>query len=294
MSSAGRGRPGAAWLFMSPALAVYGFFALLPVALALALGFCRWDGDQAGPALLGLGNYVEALTDGVFWRAVGNNLLLAGLSVVVQLPIALALAAALAGPVRGRWVFRTAYFAPMVLPTVVIAFFWRYFLLDPSDGLANGALRAVCLPGQNWLHQPGLAFAAVFSAISWRHVGFHTVILLAGVLSVPEERYEAAALDGAGVWGRFRHVTVPGVAPVLGLSALLAVVGSLRYFDLVYIITGGGPDHATELGATWIYAVGVDGRRAGYGCALAVLLLAVSLVAAALVFRARRRAEARP
>lgn len=284
---AGRERR-AAWLLLGPALAVYACFALLPILEAAGLSLFSWNQGQARPAWLGLGNYGEAFRDAVFWRAVMNNLLLAALSVAVQLPVALVLAAALAGPLRGRWLFRTAYFAPVVLPTVVIAIFWRFFLLDPEDGLANAALRLAGPRGADWLGDPGLAFAAVFSAVSWKYVGFHMVILLAGVLAIPGKLYEAARIDGAGVWGRFRHVTLPGVAPVLGVCALLAVIGSLKYFDLVYVMTRGGPDHATELGATWIYAVGVESRRVGYGCALAVLLLAVSLLAAALVMRARR------
>jgi raffinose/stachyose/melibiose transport system permease protein len=281
----------AAWLFLAPALVVYAGFALLPILEAGGLSLCSWNQGQARPSWLGPGNYAEAFSDGVFWRAVLNNLLLAALSVAVQLPVALALAAMLAAPLRGRWLFRTVYFAPMVLPTVVIAFFWRYFLLDPEDGLANAALRLAGAGGADWLGDPRLAFGAVFSAVSWKHIGFHTIILLAGVLAIPGGLYEAATIDGAGAWGRFRHVTLPGVAPVLGVCALLAVIGSLKYFDLVYVMTRGGPDHATELGATWVYAVGVEARRVGYGCALAVVLLVVSLLAAALVMKIRRGAQ---
>ncbi len=286
-------RSRSAWLFLAPALLVYGCFALLPMLEALGLSFFSWSCDSPDVRWLGAGNYVEAFGDSVFWKAIGNNLLLAALSVAVQLPIALLLAAILAGRVRGRWIFRTACFAPMVLPTVVIAFFWQYFLLDYDDGLANAAL-AVCRLGPvDWLGQGGNAFAAIFSAISWRFVGFHMVILLAGALAVPDELYEAAALDGAGAWGRFRHVTLPGVAPVLALSAMLSVVGSLKYFDLVYVMTKGGPDGATELGATYIYRVGIAGGRWSYSCAMAVVLLALSLVAAAVVLRVRRRVEIR-
>lgn len=293
MSLSGRRSPRAAWLFLAPALAVYVAFAVLPILEALRLSLFSWKSGAAGPVWQGLGNYFEALRDPVFWRAVVNNLILAGASVVVQLPIALTLAAVLAGRVRGRWIFRTAYFAPMVLPTVVIAVFWRTFLLDPVDGLANSFLEGLGAEGADWLGSPRLAFASVFSAISWRYIGFHMVILLAGVLAVPEELYEAASLDGAGAWGRFRHVTLPGVMPVLGISALLSVVGSLKYFDLIYIMTGGGPDHCTELGATYIYSKGIGEMRWGYGSALAVLMLALSLAAAAAVLSVRRRAEAR-
>jgi raffinose/stachyose/melibiose transport system permease protein len=282
-----------AWLFLAPALLVYGVFALLPIVESVGLSFTSWDSQSTQISLLGAGNYLEAFGDGVFWKAISNNLLLAALSVIVQLPIALLLAAMLGGRLRGRWIFRTAYFAPMVVPTVVIAFFWRYFLLDYDQGLVNAAL-AICGLGRvGWLGSAGDAWPAIFSAISWRYIGFHMVVLLAGVLAVPDELYEAAALDGAGVWGRFRHVTLPGVAPVLAISTMLSVVGSLKYFDLVYIMTKGGPDHATELGATYIYNLGIEGGRWSYGCAMAVVLLLLSLAAAAVVLRIRRRVEIR-
>jgi len=290
-ASPGR-RSRVAWLFLLPALSVYGFFALLPIVHALGLSLCSWSTEQSDPAWLGPGNFIEAFADGVFWRAVGNNLLLAALSIAVQLPVALCLAAMLAGRLRGRWIFRTAFFAPMVLPTVVIAFFWRYFLLDYEEGLVNSALVLCNFTRVGWLGTATNAWPAIFSAISWRYVGFHMIVLLAGVLAIPEDRYEAAQLDGAGFWGRFRHVTLPGVAPVLALSAMLSVVGSLKYFDLVFIMTGGGPDHATELGATYIYNLGIEGGRWSYGCAMAVLLLLLSLAAAALVLRVRRSLEA--
>lgn len=251
------------------------------------MSLVSWTGK--GASFAGLGNFGEALTDGVFWLAVVRNFALAFLSLTIRIPVALALAVVLAGRVRGRGIFRTAYFAPVVVPTVVIAFFWRLYLLDPMDGLANAFLERLGSGGADWLGETRLAFGAVFSAISWRYVGFHMVILLAGALAIPEELYDAARVDGAGAWRRFLHVTLPGMRGAVAVSALLAVIGSLRYFDLVYIMTEGGPDHATELGATWIYSTGVAGRRWGYGSALAVLLLVVSGAVAWGVLALRRR-----
>ena len=287
----GAGRSGSrAWFLVAPALAVFCIFALLPIFQAVLLSLFSWRGEGTGPSFALLGNHVEVFTDGVFWRAVLRNFELAFLSLAVQIPIALLLAVLLAGRIRGRSIFRTAYFAPMVVPTVVIAFFWRYFLLDPEDGLANALLGLFGSSGSDWLHNPRLAFGAVFSAISWRYIGFHTVILLAGALGVPGELYDAAKVDGAGAWACFRHVTLPGMRGAVAVSALLAVIGSLRYFDLIYIITGGGPDHPTELGATGIYTTGNVGRRWGDGCALAVVLLLLSMGAAWAVLAARKSA----
>ena len=276
------------WAFVAPALAVFGAFAVLPMVAALFLGLFSWRGGE-GAAFAGLANYAEAMTDGVFWRAILRNVELAIASVAIQVPAALVLAVLLAGRVKGRAIFRTAYFAPVVLPTVVIAFFWRYFLLDPIDGLANAGLALFGSEGVAWLGDPSFAFVSVVSAISWRYIGFHMVILLAGALAVPEEQYDAARVDGAGAWARFRHVTLPGMRASIAVSVLLSVIGSLRYFDLIYIMTGGGPDHATELGATWIYSTGIAGRRYGYGSALAVMLLIVSGAIAWGVLALRRR-----
>ena len=228
------------WAFVAPALAVFCVFAVLPMVAALFLGLFTWRGDQ-GAVFAGLANYAEAFGDAVFWRAILRNIELAIISVTIQIPVALVLAVLLAGRVKGRAIFRTAFFAPVVLPTVVIA--------------------------------------------------FHMVILLAGALAVPEELYDAARVDGAGAWARFRHVTLPGMRTAISVSVLLSVVGSLRYFDLIYIMTGGGPDHATELGATWIYSTGIAGRRWGYGSALAVMLLVVSGAVAWGVLILRRRIE---
>ena len=280
-----------AWLFVAPALAVFSAFALLPILQALRLSFFRWGGARPEAAWRGLGNYAEAFGDGVFWRAVLHNLLLAAASIMVQIPLALFLAVLLAAPLRGRWIFHTAYFAPMVLPTAVIAIFWSY-ALDANGGLALPLARLLGASGEGLLGEARTAFATVFAVISWRYVGFHMVILLAGVLAVPGELYEAAALDGAGALARFRHVTLPGVRGALAVSALLSVVGSIKYFDLVYILTAGGPDHATELGATWIYTTGIaEGQRWGYGSALAVLLLALAMAAAVPALLARQRRE---
>jgi ABC-type sugar transport system permease subunit len=291
-----RGSTRAAWTFLLPALAVYACFALLPIAQGLGMSFFGPEklagASQEGAAWRGLANYAEALGDPVFWRAVGNNVLLAALSLLVQIPIALLLAALLAGRLRGRWIFRTAYFAPMVLPTVVIAVFWCQFL-NVNYGLPGEVLSRAGASRPDWLGNPSLVFGSVFAAISWRYVGFHTVILLAGMLAVPGELYEAAALDGASGWGRFRHVTLPQIREALLAAVLLSVVGSIKYFDLVFIMTEGGPDHASELGATYIYNVGIAQGRWGYGCALATLLLGVSLLVAALVLGTRRWREAR-
>jgi raffinose/stachyose/melibiose transport system permease protein len=276
------------WAFVAPALVVFGTFAVLPMVAALFLGLFTWRGGE-GAVFAGLANYAEAFGDAVFWRAILRNIELAVVSVTIQIPVALALAVLLAGRVKGRAIFRTALFAPVVLPTVVIAFFWRLFLLDPVDGLAGAMFESIGLEGPAWLHEPSLAFASVVSAISWRHIGFHMVILLAGALAVPEELYDAARVDGAGAWARFRHVTLPGMRGAISVSVLLSVIGSLRYFDLIYIMTGGGPDHATELGATWIYSTGIAGQRWGYGSALAVMLLVVSGAVAWGVLILRRR-----
>jgi len=189
------------------------------------------------------------------------------------------LAAIISGPVRGKRVLRTGFFAPMMLPTVVIALLWL-FIYDPMDGLLNGLLEALNLGGlkRGWLSNSSTALPAVCLAICWRYTGFHMVLFMAGITNIPSELYEAAELDGASAWQRFRNVTLPGVYPVMRVSALLSMVGSMKYFDMNYLMPpGGAPDRATELVATYMYREGINADRWGYGSSIAVALCVFTL-----------------
>jgi raffinose/stachyose/melibiose transport system permease protein len=182
----------------------------------------------------------------------------------------------------------------MILPGVVIGIVWCQ-LYAPGDGLFVKLLASAGLPFPEggFLGTGATALVAVIVTISWRYTGFHMVLFMAGIESIPEEQYEAARVDGAGAWQCFRWVTLPSLGPVIRISAVLSIVGSLKYFDLIWVMTRGGPpEHETELMTTYMYHVGIMGNRLGYGSALAVAGFLVSIAVVVVIFALTRRRTA--
>ena len=267
--------------FLLPAGLLFGLFVLLPIAEAVRYGLFRWDLRHPDGAVWAAGrNVSELLRDGLFWKCLGHNGLLAAVSLFVQLPLALGLALLLAGRLPGRGGFRTICFAPMVMPTVAVGFLWT-FVYDPTAGLLGG-----------WLGDAHTALWAAIVAISWRFIGFHTVIFLAGLASIPEELYEAAKVDGAGRVRQFRHITLPLLIPAATVSATLSLIGSIKYFDIIYVLfPEGSVDESAEVVATYMYRTVFVERRAGYGSLLAVALFVIVMVVAVLFLWVARRRE---
>ncbi len=241
--SAPRTRPNRnlAYLFLLPAAVVYLLVVVLPIVRSAMKSLT----SQSPELFIGLTNSHRLLHDHGCWQSLFHNVILLVLSLLIQLPLALLLAVLLSARPLGHRLFRAGFFMPMMLSTVVIALLARE-IFRPDLGLVNSALAALHIPGPDWFGQ-SLALLTVIIAISWRFTGFHMMLFIAGIQSIPEDLYEAARIDGAGDWACFRHVTLPCLSRVIGISALLSVVGSLKYFDLVYIITAGGPAHASEL-----------------------------------------------
>ena len=281
------GRPWTPYLYLVPALAIYGLFVVFPVLNSFRLSLYRWPQPGAAPIFAGLRNFVELLRDGVFWRALLHNGFLVALSLLTQLPLAVFLAVLLSYPTKLRGLFRTTFFTPMIMPSVAIAVLWRFIFL-PEQGVVDQIIRLVQPDfARGWLAEPSTALVCVFVAICWRYTGFHMVLFMAGISAIPNALYEAARLDGASEWQVCRHVTLPMLMPMLGISATLSVIGSLKYFDLVYMMAEGAPDASRELMATYIYRLGFEDAqgRFGYGSAAAVALF---VVAFAVVFLLRR------
>ncbi len=268
---------------LAPAAVLYGVFVLLPLAGAVAMSLADLRSGAAEWTFT-FTQYRRVVADPVFWRALAHNLFLLAASLLVQIPAAFGLALFLARLARGRALrgfLRAGYFVPMMLPTAAIGWIW-FLLLDPvpEAGALSAVLHGLGVDRANlphWLGSGTLALPTLIFVISWRYIGFHMVILLAGLVSIPQELYEAARVDGAGDWQCFRYVTLPQMARPLGISAMLAIVGSLRYFDLVYIMTGGGPAHASELVATYMYKSAFAAGEYSYAAALAVFLTVISL-----------------
>jgi raffinose/stachyose/melibiose transport system permease protein len=290
-------RKSMVWLYLAPALVFYLAFVIGPIGQSFAVSFFDWDG--IGPMrYVGLDHYARLATDGIFWKSLGRNFVLLALSLVIQLPLACLLAVLLSGRVLFRGLFRTFYFAPMILSTVVIGVVWaQIFLPAESGGLLTRLLGFVGLPvpAGGFLGTSGwLALLSLIIAISWRYIGFYMVLFMAGIEGIPEDLYEAARIDGAGPWSLFRHVTLPSLGRVIRISAVLSIVGSLKYFDLVWVMTrGDGPwPHATDLNTTYMYKTAFMAHEYGYGSAIAVAGFVVSMLVVLAVASLRPRGSA--
>jgi multiple sugar transport system permease protein len=285
---------GAAWAFLAPALVLIGCFFLLPVAASLLLSFTDFDiyaiADPANVRLVGLRNYSELVASPMFRTALRNTLYF----VVVggPLTVAVALGAALlvnARLVRFKSLFRTLYFAPFVTTLVAVAIVWRY-IYHPEYGLLNYALGVFGIGPVDWLGDPRWAMPAIILLAVWKNFGYHMLIFIAGLQAIPEELYEAAYLDGAGPWRRFRHVTLPMLGPTLAFVGLITMIGFFQLFAEPYVMTQGGPLRSTTSLVLLMYEEGFRWWRMGYAAAVAFVLFLV-ILAVMLVQRRIRREE---
>lgn len=277
-------------LFLAPALLLLAAFLAYPLVESFRLSLLRWNGLGAGSVFVGLDNWGTLLHDRQFWRALGNNLLLAGLSVLVQLPIAMALALLLDKAGRGSRVLKILYFLPLLFSSVAIGIVFRN-IFDPNFGLLNATLQAVGLPAlaQDWLGDRRYAFFAVVAVVCWQNIPFHMILFLAGLAGFPRELREAARLDGARDSTIFWRIQLPWLQGTVRTAAMLAVIGSLRYFDLIYVMTGGGPEGASELMATYMYRTVFSSYQLGYGSTIASAMFLVVVLIAAFALRLTRR-----
>jgi len=287
-----RRKARAAWLFLAPALGLIGLFFVLPVAAGLLLSLTDFDiyaiGAPDTARFVGLKNYAATLTSSLFWQALRNTLyfvLVGGpLSVVVSLGAALLLHAR---AVRLRSLFRTIYFAPVVTTLVAVAIVWRY-LYHPRYGFLNHALGWFGLGPIDWLGDPMWAMPGIILLAVWKNFGYNMLIFVAGLGSIPEELYEAASIDGASAWQRFRNVTLPGLAPVFLFVGVTTMIGYFQLFAEPYVMTQGGPLRSTTSVVLLMYEEGFRWWRMGIASTMAVLLLVITLAGALLQLGLRR------
>jgi raffinose/stachyose/melibiose transport system permease protein len=267
-------------LFLLPALAFYVLFVLYPVVQAAHYSVYDWNGLQPLDNFIGLKNYVTAFNSDLFRAAVANNVLIIVLSLTIQIPFSLTLAVLLNRRFPGRAIFRLIFFLPYVLSEAITGVVFS-LLLQP-DALIDSGLKGVGLGGviQDWLGDPGFVMVTLFIIISWKYFGFHMILLLAGLQGIPREIEEAALIDGAGRWQAFRHVTLPLLGPTLRVSVFLSMIGALQLFDMVFVMTGGGPLDSSNTMAIILFKSGFRDQSMGYGSALAVILFGFGLVLA--------------
>lgn len=279
------------YLFVVPALVVYAGVVLYPTVAGGVYAFTDWTGRRAAPTFLGLANFVELFSAPAAASALRNTLVIAVATTALQTLLGLALALALHSRLRSRNVLRTLFFAPALLPPVIIGFLWQY-ILTPAGPL-NGALEAIGLGAltQNWLGDASIALASVIGVIIWQNAGLTMVIYLAGLQGVPPELLEAAAIDGAGWWQRLRRITVPLLIPATTIAMSLTLIGSLKLFDQVFVMTGGGPGYATETLSVVMYKEAFVSGRYGYSAAIALVLTMIVFAFALVQMRGLRRFE---
>ena len=272
-----------AFLFLLPALLVYGIFNFYSILMTFYYSFLQWSGISENMRFIGFANLQKLVSDPAVWRALLNNLRLVTISLAVQIPFGLILALIISAKVKGRRFFRTVYFMPMLLSTVATGILWQ-LMYDPYFGVINNVLRAVGLGAlaQPWIGQASTAIGATMFVICWQYTPQYMILLRAGLSNIPEDLYEAARIDGAGPGRQFLSITLPLLSGTIRTSAILSMVGSLKYFDLIYVMTGGGPNGATDVMATYMYKRGFVEFNMGYASSVATFMFAVSLVATVL------------
>lgn len=268
-----------------PALALYLLFVIVPIARSFWYGFFDWNG-LSQPVFAGLSNFARMFVDPVFWQALKNNLWVVAASVFLQIPLGLLAAVLLNGTVRAGRLFRTAFFVPMVLSTVVVGLLWST-LLNSQAGPVN-ALLGLLGVGFNqtpdWLGDPNLAIFTLCGVIVWQFIGLYMIIFLAALQNIPTELLEAASIDGASPAVQLGRIQLPLVWPTVIASVVLCVSGSMRSFDLIFVMTQGGPANATEVLATYLYNKTFSVSQYGYGSAVS---LVISVLSFGLIFVSR-------
>jgi ABC-type sugar transport system permease subunit len=285
--------PLRAYAFMlAPALGLFLAFILIPVLLTVVGSFFTFGLTSPSWSFAGFDNYVRAANDPVFWLSFRNNLIIVFGSIVTQIGFGTLLAAILdRGIRRGSTFFRTIIFAPMVISSVAVGLIWL-MILDPNIGPLNKIVKSIGLspPTLGWLGDPHLAIWMFLVVAAWQYTGFMMVLVLAGLQGVPNEIYQAAALDGARGIRAFWYITLPLIRNILIVAVLITAVGAFKVFDLIYVTTRGGPANATEVFGTYIYLQAFNLGNMGYANAIAVFLLAIAVVLGLLQLKYSRRA----
>ena len=290
--AAGLGRHRAGLLFVLPALLLYLVFMVWPFLQTIYFTFTDWNGVNPVKRWVGLANYRALVGDPLLWQALRNNLTWVVIGTIAPMAIAFLLAVLLWRQPRGFLVFRTVYFMPQVLSAVVIAIIWGW-IYNPMFGILNKGLDAVGLGAvsRGWLGDPTVALYAVLAAAIWAEVGFVFVIFLAGLQGVSRDLVEAATIDGANAWQRFWHVVVPEMSNVVNVVTALLLIGGFNVFDIIFVMTGGGPANATEVIATYTFEQAFTQNRVGYAATLSLVMTLISLVASVTFIRLRERGE---
>lgn len=278
-----------AWAFIFLAFALTGLVVLTigPIVASFVLSFTDWD-LLGAPRFIGLRNFEKLFADKTFWRALQNTVVFTTVSVPLGMALSLGLAMALNRKLRGIGFYRTLFLLPLVASSVATALIWG-LMLDPIVGPVNYLLRQAGLPQPGWLGDTFWAMPSIIIMSIWKGFGFNVVIFLAGLQGIPDELYEAAQIDGAGRFARFRHITLPMLSPTTFFVLLIALIASFQVFDSTWVLTKGGPQDSTLTLVYYVYQTGFQQLRMGYASAISYVLFAMTLVIVGIQWLSQRR-----
>jgi multiple sugar transport system permease protein len=284
-------RSGEGWwvlLFLAPTLIGLALLSAGPILASFGISLTKWD-LLTPPQFVGLDNFTNLLNDERFTVSLRNTAFYVLLSVPIGMALALGLALALNQPLRGIALIRTAYFLPVVTSATAVGLVWAW-IYSPASGLLNQAIGVVGIPPQKWITDPFWAMPAIIAMSIWQGLGINVIIFLAGLQAIPQEYYDAASVDGAARWSRFRHVTLPMLTPSLFFTGILSLIGSFQVFDQVYILARPGkPTEATITLVYFIYESGFKFFRMGEAAAASWILFLIVAVLTVVYFRSQRR-----
>jgi multiple sugar transport system permease protein len=250
---------------------------VIPVIAGFVISFTDWD-MLSTPEFIGVDNYVELLTDDpLFWLTLKNTLTYSLIVIPGSIVVSLALALALTTKIKGVGIYRTIYFLPYISSTIAISLVWKW-IMHPDFGILNGFLGLFGVPKLGWLQDRSMALFSVALVAIWHSAGYNMTIFLAGLKGIPQSYYEAAEIDGASYWQRFRHITVPLLTPTLFFVLIISLIGSFQVFNLVYIMTEGGPGNSTQVYVYYLWENAFSFFRMGYASAMAYILFLIMLV----------------
>ncbi len=263
-------------LFIAPNFLLFAIFTFWPLVYNFFLSFNRWNLMAPMPTWIGLENYTNMVDDPIFWKVLTNTLYLAGGTIFIRLALSLGLALLLNQKLAGRSVYRAVIFSPTFTTGAAVAIVWTW-IMDPNVGLLRLPLNLVGLESPNWLVDVNWTIPALIIVSIWKGLGYDMVIFLAGLQGVPVELYEAARVDGAGRWALFRYITLPMISPITFFLVITSIISALQVFDLVAVMTGGGPLNSSAVYVYYIYQNAFKFYKIGYAAALSMVLFVITL-----------------
>ncbi|MCB2130564.1 MAG: sugar ABC transporter permease [Rhodobacteraceae bacterium] len=283
----------APYLFLFPSLLLLVAFVYAPALENMVYSLFSWSSVRTEQRFVGLDNYRELFANPVFWRALVNNVLYAVISIMFQVIVALVIAAVLVGGIIGprqRTLFRTAFFLPSILPVTVVGLLWQ-LIYQPTIGLIDQVLYSTGLQGLShvWLGEEATVMISVIMVSQWQWTGYMIVLFMVSIQAIPDDLYEALKMEGANRIQQFFHITVPGVRESTLILAIITIFGAFKVFDIVWVMTAGGPNNASEVLGTHMYRSAFRNDVSGYAAAVATVIFLITLAIGAVQIRLQRQ-----